>query len=123
MAERACDETRSRLIGPASSTRFPLAEPRQPGSHAMADGSLQRFLGGSPGTVLVKLIFLSILVGALMAFLEITPWGLIDNIVIFVRRLVGHGVEAIRDVGVWFLYGALVVVPIWLVMRLMGARR
>jgi hypothetical protein len=89
----------------------------------MADGSLQRFLGGSPGTVLVKLIFLSILVGALMAFLEITPWGLIDNIVIFVRRLVGHGVEAIREVGVWFLYGALVVVPLWLIMRLMGARR
>ena len=35
--------------------------------------NMNRFLGGSPGSVLAKLIFLSLLVGAFMAFLGITP--------------------------------------------------
>ena len=43
--------------------------------------NLNRFLGGSPGSVLVKLIFLSLLVGAFMAFLDITPLGLIEGLV------------------------------------------
>ncbi len=89
----------------------------------MANGSFQRFLGGSPGTVIVKLVFLSVLVGALMAFLGITPLGLIDNIVIFFRRLFGRGIEAVREVGLWLLYGAIIVVPVWLVVRLLGGKR
>ena len=42
--------------------------------------NLNRFLGGSPGSVLVKLIFLSLLVGAFMAFLGITPFGLVEGL-------------------------------------------
>ena len=42
--------------------------------------NLNRFLGGSPGSVLVKLIFLSLLVGAFLAFLGITPLGLIEGL-------------------------------------------
>jgi hypothetical protein len=91
-------------------------------SRFMVDNSLQRFLGGSPGSVLIKLIFLSILVGAIMAFLGVTPLGLVDNVVLFARRLVSHGLDALREVGQWFVYGALVVVPIWLVTRILGKR-
>ncbi|GGG29888.1 DUF6460 domain-containing protein [Chelatococcus composti] len=88
----------------------------------MANGSLQRFLGGSPLSVLVKLIFLSILVGAIMAFLGITPLGLVDGIVDFIRRVIGRGFEAVREVGQWLLYGAVIVVPVWLIVRLFGRR-
>src|SRR5690606_33978253 len=80
--------------------------PRQTKDRTMANGSLQRFLGGSPLSVLVKLIFLSILVGAIMAFLGITPLGLVDGIVDFIRRVIGRGFEAVREVGQWLLYGA-----------------
>ena len=90
---------------------------------SMANGSLQRLLGGSPGAVLVRLIFLSILVGALMAFLGITPFSLIEGIVNFVRRVFGRGLDAIVEVGQWLVYGAMVVVPIWLVLRLTSGGR
>lgn len=89
----------------------------------MADGSFQRFLGGSPGSILAKLIFLSILVGAFMAFLGITPFGLIDGLVEFVRRIFGGGLEALREVGRWLLYGAMIVVPVFLIVRLLSAGR
>src|SRR4051812_15943630 len=42
--------------------------------------NLQRFLGGSPLAVLVKLAFLSLLVGAFMSFLGVTPGGLIRQV-------------------------------------------
>jgi hypothetical protein len=85
-------------------------------------GGVQRFLGDSPGALLVKLVFLSILVGAFMAFLDITPAGLIDGVVHFLRRVIGNGFAALHDVGRWFVYGAIIVVPLWLLSRLFGRR-
>ena len=85
--------------------------------------NLQRFLGGSPGAVLVKLIFLSLLVGAFMALLGITPVGLIERILRLARDVLDLGFESIREVGRWILYGAMVVVPLWLLSRLFASRR
>jgi len=88
----------------------------------MANGSLQRWLGGSPGAVLVRLIFLSILVGALMAFLGITPFSLFNGIVNFIHRVFGRGIDAVREVLQWLVYGAIIVVPVWLIIRLTSGR-
>ena len=89
----------------------------------MANGSVERFLGGSPLGVLVRLIFISLLVGAAMAFLGLSPRGLFDSALRFVRSLTDMGFDAVREVGGWALAGALVVVPLWLLMRLFSARR
>ena len=78
------------------------------------NANLQRFLGGSPGAVLVKLIFLSLLVGAFMALIGITPVGLFERILRMLRDVFDLGFESIREVGRWLLYGAMVVVPLWL---------
>ena len=88
----------------------------------MADGQVNRFLGGSLSSTFIKLIFLSIIVGAFMAFLDLTPWGLIENFVDFIRRVFGSGLAAVREVGRWLLYGAIVVVPLWLLSRVMRGR-
>lgn len=85
--------------------------------------NMQRFLGGSPGTVLVKLVFLSLLVGAVMSLLDITPGGLIDAALRMVRSVLDLGVETFEQVGRWLLYGAVVVVPLWLLSRLLSSRR
>ena len=85
--------------------------------------NLQRFLGGSPGAVLMKLLFLSLLVGAFMSFLDITPAGLLDWGVELVRSVMRLGFDAFGDIGRWLLYGAVVVVPIWLLTRLFGSAR
>jgi hypothetical protein len=87
------------------------------------DSNLRRFLGGSPGVVLVKLIFLSLLVGAFMALLGITPVGLFERLLRLVRDVLDLGFESIREVGRWLIYGAMIVVPLWLLSRLFARRR
>ncbi len=83
---------------------------------------LQRFLGGSPGAVLVKLIFLSLLVGAFLAFLGITPFGLIEGVFEWFRSMFDFSLETLRDIGRWILYGAVIVVPLWLISRIFSRR-
>jgi hypothetical protein len=83
---------------------------------------LNRLFGGSPGAVLVKLLFLSLIVGAFMAFLEITPFALIEGLVNWLRSVFDLSFETIRDVARWILYGAVIVVPVWLISRLFSRR-
>lgn len=84
---------------------------------------MQRLFGGSPGAVILKLVFLSLLVGAFMSLLGITPQGLLAGVAELVRDLWETGFEAFGTVGRWLVYGALVVVPVWLVLRLISALR
>lgn len=89
----------------------------------MANGAIERFLGGNLLGVLVRLIFISLLVGAAMAFLGLSPWALYDAAVRFVRSLGDLGFGAVREVGQWVIAGALIVVPLWLLSRLLASRR
>lgn len=88
----------------------------------MPDPRLERALGGSPLSVVVKLIFLSLIVGAIMAFLGLTPRNLFTAIGNFVSSTLNMGTDAIREVAQWVLAGALVVIPVWLLVRLLGRR-
>ncbi len=85
--------------------------------------NLHRFLGGSPAAVLVRLIFLSLLVGAFMAFLGLTPFRLIGQVVEWLRSIVNLSFDTIREIGRWILYGAVIVVPVWFLSRLFERRR
>jgi len=89
----------------------------------MANGSVERFLGGSPLGVLVRLLFISLLVGAALAFLGLSPRALYEAAARFVRSLGNLGFGAVSEVGQWVIPGALIVVPLWLLMRLFAARR
>lgn len=89
----------------------------------MANGNFERFLGGSPLSVLVRLIFISLLVGAAMAFLGLSPRGLWEAAIRFVRSIGDLGFGAVREIGQWVIAGALIVVPFWLLSRLFASRR
>lgn len=84
--------------------------------------NLTRFLGGSPGSVLAKLIFLSLLVGAFMAFLGITPFRLIEGLFNWISSILDLSLETVKEVGLWIVYGAVIVVPLWLISRLFSQR-
>jgi hypothetical protein len=84
--------------------------------------NMNRFIGGSPGSVLAKLIFLSLLVGAFMAFLDITPFGLIEGLFNWIRSVLDLSLDTVKDVGLWILYGAIIVVPLWFIVRLFDRR-
>ena len=86
----------------------------------MSNDGLQRLLGGPPGAVLVKLVFMSVLVGAFLAVFGITPPDLFDAVREVFHRIFGFGFEALREAGRYFLYGAMIVVPVWLLLRILG---
>ncbi|MEH3145798.1 MAG: DUF6460 domain-containing protein [Methylobacterium frigidaeris] len=96
--------------------------PGETGPHR-AGGELRRFLGGSPGAVLVKLIFLSLLVGAGMAMIGVTPGLLFHQAYETVRAIADLGFETFHDAGRWLAAGAVIVVPLWLLSRLFAGGR
>ncbi len=88
----------------------------------MAD-TLARFLGGPPLSVLARLVMLSLIVGALLMWLEIHPMEVIDSVERLFFRLWNLGFGAVRVVLEYVIAGAIVVVPIWFVLRLLNAGR
>jgi hypothetical protein len=94
-----------------------------PGGAHRAGVELRRFLGGSPATVFVKLVFLSLLVGAGMAMIGITPRALYLHAYETVRALAELGFSTFHDAGTWLLAGAVVVVPLWFLSRLLAGGR
>ena len=84
--------------------------------------NLNRFIGGSPSSVLAKLIFLSLLVGAFMAFLGITPFRLVEGLFDWITSILDLSLDTVKEIGLWVLYGAVIVVPLWLLSRLFGRR-
>lgn len=82
---------------------------------------LTRFLGGSPLAVAFRLILLSILVGIVLAAIGFDPWNIIASIHLLIRRIWDLGFDAINGLWRYFLLGAVIVVPVWLISRLFGA--
>jgi hypothetical protein len=84
---------------------------------------LQRFMGGSPAQVLLRLIVISLIVGIVLSALGISPYDIIDKAEQFVWRIWNMGFGAIEWFWRYFLLGAVIVVPIWIVIRLLNLGR
>jgi len=82
-----------------------------------------RFLGGSPLQVAFRLILLSVLVGVVLAAIGFDPWNIIQSIRLLFRRLWDLGFDAVNWLWRYFLLGAVVVIPIWLLSRIFGGSR
>lgn len=80
----------------------------------------ETLFGGNPLGVIVRLVLLSIVVGIVFSALDITPQNLIWRLQLLVRRITDMGFEAFAWAGRYFLLGAVVVVPIWLIARVLG---
>jgi hypothetical protein len=85
--------------------------------------SLSRFLGGSPLAVAFRLILLSILVGVVLAAIGFDPWNIVNSIRLLFQRIWDLGFDAINGLWRYFLLGAVIVIPIWLISRMFGAPR
>ncbi|MCT8970713.1 DUF6460 domain-containing protein [Microbaculum marinisediminis] len=84
----------------------------------MANGAFNRFFGGPPGWVIVRLAVISLIVGLIFSALGISPLDIVRNFERILRGIWNLGFEALADLFRYFLLGAVVVVPVWLVMRL-----
>ena len=88
----------------------------------MSDG-LNRFLGDTPLRVLVKLLILSVVAGFLMSVFGLYPDDSLYAVRNFVLDLWRSGFAALGRVGDYLLLGAVIVIPIFIVIRLLSFRR
>jgi hypothetical protein len=83
----------------------------------MAD-NVNRFLGGPPLAVLGKLVLLSILIGVVLSALGLDPLNIFSSLQRLIRDVWNMGFDAVRWLWQYFLLGAVIVIPIWLILRL-----
>jgi hypothetical protein len=81
-------------------------------------GALTRFFGGPPIAVLFRLLLLSILVGIILEVMGLDPLNILQSLRSLFYRVWDMGFEAVRWLGRYLALGAAVVIPIWLLVRL-----
>jgi hypothetical protein len=80
---------------------------------------MERFFGGNPALVLVRLAILSLIVGVVLAALGFSPFEILDSIRRLAERIYDMGFAAVEKAFRYFLLGAVIVFPVWIVMRLL----
>jgi len=86
-------------------------------------GQVTRFLGGSPLGVVVRLAIISLLVGILLSWLDLRPLDLLDGVADLFRYVWVTLFGSLGRAWDYFLLGAVIVVPIFLLSRLFKTGR
>jgi hypothetical protein len=89
----------------------------------MSNEAVNRFFGGSPLSVIFRLVLLSILIGFVLHAFGFNPFNILESIRSLIEALWNMGFDAINWLWRYFLLGAVIVVPIWLVVRVVNAPR
>ncbi len=91
----------------------------------MTDGrnDMTRFIGGSPVMVLVRLVLLSVVVGVILAALGLDPRNILRSLTDLIDYIGRFGFDALTHVWRYFLLGAVIVFPLWLILRLFRGLR
>jgi Domain of unknown function (DUF6460) len=79
----------------------------------------RQLFGDSVAGTVIRLILLSVVVGIVFSALGINLFNIVERLQLLVRRIADLGFDAFHWAFNYFLLGAVVVVPIWLVVRLL----
>jgi hypothetical protein len=79
---------------------------------------LTRFLGDTPLRVAARLLVLSFIVGLVLAALNIHPFDVYEWVERLIRRIYNMGFAFFADAFDYLIAGALIVVPLFILMRL-----
>jgi hypothetical protein len=77
-----------------------------------------RMLGERPLSTIFRLIVLSIVVGVVLALFGMSPFELLDYVRVTILRIYHMGFDAFGWLFQYFLLGAVIVFPVWLISRL-----
>ena len=86
-------------------------------------GGLNRLLGDTPGRTAVKLLILSVVVGFVMSMMGLSPWDLVRFIDDGIREIWRSGFRALGRVGEYLLVGAMIVIPVFIILRILNWRK
>ena len=89
----------------------------------MSNDTVTKVFGGSPLAVLGRLVLLSILIGVVLSALGLDPFDIVHSIERLIRSIWNLGFDAFRWLWRYFLLGAVIVIPVWLLSRMFGAPR
>lgn len=78
---------------------------------------MERFIGGSPLAVALRLIIISVVVGIILTALGYNPRDLATAISELIEAIANLGFDWVESALQYFLLGAVVVIPIWLILR------
>ena len=95
-----------------------MTEDSRPASRS----GLERLLGDRPGSLAIKLLLISLFVGFVMTALGFSAADLAYGVVQMVRDTIKDGGAVFQQLGTYVLTGAAIVVPVWLILRLMQRR-
>lgn len=79
---------------------------------------MDKFFGGSPLYVLLRLGVISLVLGVAMAAFNLDAFAVVRKLKELVNYVYSLGFDAFAWVGEYFLLGAVIVFPIWLILRL-----
>ena len=71
---------------------------------------------------MIRLLALSLIVGFFLVWLDIRPVDVLIGLRNMVERFWNMGFDALRDIAEYVLAGAAIVVPLWLVLRLLNMK-
>lgn len=80
---------------------------------------MEWFFGGNPLAVTLKLVLVCIITGIVLHTLGINPADLLQRIPEIIKALSEFGWGWVRSAAEYFLLGAIIVIPIWVVVRLL----
>lgn len=84
---------------------------------------MDQFFGGRPVAVLIKLAIISVIVGVVLAALGWTPLELVARLQLLIQRVYDLGFGAFTAAFQYFLIGAVIVFPVWFILRLLRTSR
>lgn len=80
---------------------------------------MERFFGGNPAMVIVRLAILSLVLGVLLSALGLSPYDIIESFRKLIERIYNMGFETIEWVFRYFVLGAVIVFPVWIISRVL----
>ena len=94
----------------------------------MSDDDFRSRIGRSVGIrTLIQLVIASVVVGAIFSFIGVSPrefWsGIYDTFQGILSSLGESFSEIVITLGTYLFIGAAIVIPIWLISRLLGSRK
>lgn len=84
---------------------------------------MENLLGDTVARTIIKLVVISVLVGMVMSVFGWTPVAIINGVAEFLTNIWQQGFAALGRFGDWLILGASVVIPVFIIMRLLNYRR
>ncbi len=78
----------------------------------------RQLFGESVSGTIIRLVLLSIVVGIVFSALDINLFNIVERFQLLVRRIAEFGWDTLHWAFRYFLLGAVVVIPIWLIVRI-----